>query len=156
MGNHFGENLSALPKVQKFPGSVGCRTLWHNSQKVFSYIRMCNLVFVVVGLNFLQFRGILPKGSHTAHVHRILQSLSKTNTAKPAKQVYTNNHASKLYVIVHVHVHVHCTYSSIYTTLNLSHWKFATAKPSPSFYTHTYKTSPDLDFRMEYTYIYKL
>ena len=24
MGNHFGENLSALPKVQEFPTSVGC------------------------------------------------------------------------------------------------------------------------------------
>ena len=23
-GNHFGENLSALPKVQEFPTSVGC------------------------------------------------------------------------------------------------------------------------------------
>ena len=24
MGNHFGENFSALPKVQEFPTSVGC------------------------------------------------------------------------------------------------------------------------------------
>ena len=24
MGNHFGENLSALPKMQEFPTSVGC------------------------------------------------------------------------------------------------------------------------------------
>ena len=24
MGNHFGKNLSALPKVQEYPTSVGC------------------------------------------------------------------------------------------------------------------------------------
>ena len=51
MGNHFGENLTALPKVEEFPTSVEC---FHEIGTYKQFVTTCKKCFLIMIINYMR------------------------------------------------------------------------------------------------------